>query len=342
MRIQVKWFLTGNYDAFEDDDAIIGPNTTILELKGLVQIRYGYPAKDVGFIYKGLLENDTRLRNIGIVDQASADAIELIVHVFRDEGMEESNLPEDPSKEPIYEFSHEDFITAMKMLGKDVPVNPSRIGEMKANAPRSRPQFLNKKEAAVPPPSTSVPMSNLTTAQAPPPPPVSAPAAVPITKDIERVTSAYKNYLYGQRTEGADKRFAVTYAGVAEPYEYWDTRLPETLKGLPPAGYGEMYLEVYHFGPFEKVDATKFATLIVRMMEVTLGLQCKCPTKAREAGCMYPLIAVPILMAEGDAMTFSHAVWENFGKVQPTRASEAPNASTGVKSGNGGGGCAQQ
>ena len=340
MRIKVKWFLTGNIDYFEDRDDIIGPKTTVLELKGLVQIRYKFPAKQVGFIYKRLLEPHTTLGSLGIVDQAAADSMEITVHVFTEEDEEEERALEGNNllKEPIYEFSHQDYITAMAMLGKDVPVTPERLNEMRIAAPRSRPAFLNQtREASVPTPKDAEKFPRDVSA-------VAAPVGGGNSKDAEKVIFSYKNYLYGQRTEGSDKRFQIQYPSYTDPFEYWDTRLPEGLVPLPPPPPGKVTLEVFFFGPWEKLDARRFATLVEHMLGVQCGVNAVCSTQAREAGCMYPLVAVPMIMSAEDAISFSNSVFENFGQVQELKAPAPPSAQSGVKSNGGGGGmgCAQQ
>eukprot|EP00759_Apiculatamorpha_spiralis_P037305 PhF_6_TR37199/c0_g1_i1/m.54816 len=325
MRVQIKWFLTGNVDVFEDRDDIIGPQTTILELKGLVQIRYGFPAKEVGFIYKHLLDNHETLRSIGIVDQASADKITLTVHVFRDEDEgEESNV--DPSKEPIAEFTHDDYILAMKMLGKEVPVDPNRLQAVKQNAPRARPQFLNDQQT-VKATSTSAASSASHHHGGAAPSPL-----------VLKLHDIYNKFWYGQRVEGVEQKLALTVASHPEPFEYWDTRLPENPKGLPEPAATEVILEVFFFGPYDKVDPLDFGKRVVHKIQEVYGIQSSCVGKAREAGCMYPLIAVPIKMTDKDGWKFSELVFEKFG--EPVVPGTKPPPGTGVKGGTPG--CAQQ
>ena len=40
------------------------------------------------------------------------------------------------------------------------------------------------------------------------------------------------------------------------------------------------------------------------------------PAAAREAGCMYPLIAVPVSMTEQEARRLGEAVFEGFGRMK--------------------------
>eukprot|EP00760_Papus_ankaliazontas_P007868 PhM_4_TR13570/c0_g1_i1/m.80297 len=320
MRITIKWFMSGNHDTFEDTDAIINPNTTMLEIKGFIQMRYMYPAKEIGLIYKHLLDNPVRLRDIGIVDQATADATVITAHLFRDEDtdLEPSNLGDEASQ-PIEEFTHEDFALAMAILGKDVPVMPERLKEMRESAPKERPAFLNKAPAAAPPTSTAT-------------------AGAPRSSDlVARLQDIYRNFRYGPRAEGVEKELALQYPGVEEPYEYWDMRLPES--AVQNITGNDIALEMFFFGEFKLLDSKKFPVLVQQFLGAKFGYRCLVPVPAREAGCMYPLVAVVIVMDAADAQTLSEKLFVDFGKEQTKH--KAAGGSGGVQTGKGQG-CAQQ
>jgi hypothetical protein len=155
MRIHLKWFITGKVTPLEERDELLGPATTVLEVKGLIQLKYTYPAKHMLLIAgKQLLENETTLAEAGIVDQAAADDAThvLTVHVLSGADLEDDDDDDEVAANTktgssIHEFTHEDFIKASKMLGRELPVSRARAAEVRAAAPRARPSFLDAKPA---------------------------------------------------------------------------------------------------------------------------------------------------------------------------------------------------
>ena len=330
MRISIKWLMTGHVTDVQDTDAILGPQSTIWELKGLITIAYGFPAKEIILVDKHVLENTIRLRDIGIVDQKSADEHILTAHVVRGEALESSNL-EDDEGEPdngIMEFTHEDMIVAMRMLGKTVPIGEERLREIRLQAPRSAPQFLRQ----VPPPASansdtekvSFEESN---------PAVEKKSVQVGDRSWSRLCSVFKNLDHGLRREGVDEQLSVRYPGVGEPYVYWDLRLPISMALQNECNSGEICVEVFFFGEFEVIQPEKFHQLVASTLN-TSGVRVRPVGTPREAGCMYPLVAVPVCMSVADCWSFGDRVFEDFGIPAPAQApKDRPDQQkTGMKS----------
>lgn len=299
MRIQLKWFLSQRVTPLEERDELLGPKTTMLEIKGLIQIEYTYPAKHTLLIsHKTLRENHETLESIGIVDQATADLPEnvIVVHVLSSaelEGDDDESNPTSATGSTILEYKHDDFIKASKMLGRNVPVDKTRSAAIKADPPRARPSFLDAQ-----------PASKVAAA---------APSSASTESEVYRI---FKNVIYGLRKEAVEKKFALVYPGV-ESFDFWDVRLSH--EGHRTAE-GEICLELFYFGDLtEKTDHAKFHSLAVESM-AQHGFRVRAVGEIREAGCMYPLIAVPIIISESEAMLLGGAVFERFGQPIDTSA----------------------
>lgn len=309
MKVHVKWFLTGKISDIEDRDDILNPNSTIAELKGLLQIRFGFSAKEILLIKDHLLENNVTLRSVGIVGQPN-DPV-LVAHVVRESELEASNISvDDTSKDDdLQEFSHADFILAMKMLGKEVAVSDDRMVAMRLNAPRQRPAFLNTPQAGASGPAGAL--------QPPPTMPGFRGGAVPVYDP--RNTEAYKIFArveYGLRKVGIDQALAVHYPGL-EPFAFWDIRPPDTLyySTANLCQTGELCLELFFFGEFAAIkDPEKFKALAKQTIESKAGVRLQTPLPLREAGCMYPLVSCPVVLHEMDAIELGKIVFEDFGK----------------------------
>lgn len=339
MRVKVTWFLTGKETVIEDSDDILSPDSTIAELKGLIQIRFGFSSKELLLMRDHLLENSVTLRSIGI-NGAATDPT-LTAHVVRESELEASNLDQDDTThdDDLQEFSHADFMLAMKMLGKEVAVTDDRLVAMRLNAPRQRPAFLNARregeeaEAA---------------AAGPPQPPAGMPGfggqsiAVYDPKKTE-VYQIVSNVRYGPRKENVDAEYAINYPGVEEPFPFWDMRTPDVFSHLEvQCSPGEVCVELFYFGEFDAVkDPASFLTLVRQSLQSKAGVRLRTPLPLREAGCMYPLIACPIVLHEMDAMELGTLFFEDFGKSSAKRP--VMGADDGAKvAGAGGGGCAPQ
>ncbi|EPY36207.1 hypothetical protein AGDE_07029 [Angomonas deanei] len=274
-----------------------------------MQIRFGFQANEILLIKDHLLENTRTLHSVGIVG-APTDPV-LTAHVIRASELEASNWdPDDTSKDDdLQEFSHADFILAMKMLGKEVPVSDDRILQMRLNAPRQRPAFLDARQGVVDGQQTTL---------APPPnmPGFSGKISAYDPRKTE-VYQIFSNVQYGQRKEGVDVKFAIPYPGV-EPFPFWDMRTPDVLHNRDyKVGAGQVCMELFFFGEFNVVkNQQQFLQLVTQVLVQRAGVQPQTPLPIREAGCMYPLIAVPVVLSELDAMELGDIFFENFGEVQ--------------------------
>jgi hypothetical protein len=197
----------------------------------------------------------------------------------------------------LQEFSHDDFILAMKMLGKDVPVSDERIAQVRMQAPRSRPAFLN-----TPAPTAAEP--------------VAEGGYNPRSTEVHRI---FREFRHGMRKENAEKEFCIEYPGVQDAFQYWDMRLPEDDKHQGACTLNEVCFELFFFGEFTMVtDHSKFFALTRRMLEVKAGVNARTPLPMREAGCMYPLIAVPVVMTEMEGMNLGLLLFDDFGTALPS------------------------
>ena len=336
MRVNLKWFLTGNVTPLEERDELLGPQTTMLEVKGLIQLKYTYPAKNMLVIVnRALRENEDTLRSVGIVDQASADASEhfLTVHVLSGAELEGASGDDDEEEtgSSIHEFSHEDFIKASRMLGRDLPVSKQRAAEVRANAPRARPAFVDAKPA--PAPAASAPSDQPPTRTTGhefstepvalgslPPMEVAAPArAASSSSNDSQVRRILTNVWYGLRREHLEKEWALTYPGVTDTFDFWDLRLNMERHAVPE---GHICVELFYFGDIKAVENSKFQAIAVEAMQ-RRGFRVTPIGRIREAGCMYPLIAMPIVMPEAEAMQLGDAVFERWGQ-KPQAKDDAP------------------
>lgn len=343
MKVSIKWFLTGKVTPVEDNDEILSPKTTIAELKGLIQLRYGFSAREILILKDHLLENSATLESAGITGTAT-DPV-LTAHVVRESELDVANAEQDDTTndDNLQEFSHADFILAMKMLGKEVPVSDSRLLELRAKAPRRRPDFLNDTSTSQVEgdegDSGSIPL---------PPPGMPGIPAGPIATYNPRRTEVYRMFakvMYGLRREGVDNALAVQCPDVPEPFPFWDVRTPDSFSNVEQhCGVGEICLEAFYFGEFAAVkDQSRFMAVVQYTLETKVGIRPRTPLPLREAGCMYPLIACPIIVPELDATDLGEYVFEDFGKPRkqhaPAHKSDDAKA-TGI--GGGGGGCAPQ
>lgn len=334
MRILLKWFMTGNISPLEEDDSLLGPQTTVWEVKGLVQGRYTYPAKNLILIFnRNLLENHETLGEAaGIVDASTAESNVLTIHMLSDAELEGDDIDGDgdATDTSIHEFKHEDFAKVAAMLGREVPVAPKRVAEVRRDAPRARPAFLNKPTTAsydgtaLPHAGEGADGDGAEGDHAPPPPP---PDASQPRSAIEIFRTGY----HGLRREGVDKDLSLTYPGVAEPFTFWDCR-PCEVEGRA-ANPEDVRLDLFFFGDIKPVDSHRFSAMAVELLRQR-GYKVSVSGSIREAGCMYPLIAVPVSLPDAEAQQLGHYVFEHFGKpVQPVRAQAA-----GLPAGGGPGG----
>jgi hypothetical protein len=358
MRIQIKWLLTGNVTPLTEQDDLLGPNTSILEVKGLIQGMFGFPAKDILLVCNHVLENHSRLRDVGIVDQNSADRIILTAHVVRSDSLEGKNPvvegkeeaeEDDGDDNGIMEFTHEDMIMAMRMLGKEVPVGEDRLAELRSNAPRAAPEFVRRKaqqhEVASPKYDETPPVPTASASSEP----SSQTAKEPVepqreqkrTENVDPSSSAsyrelvsvLQNMKHGLRREGVDQELAIKYPTVKEPYAYWDFRLPADHTLQHGCGAGNIVVELFFFGEYDVLDKAKFQQLVVALLDRE-GVRSKAVGSVREAGCMYPLVAVPLLVSVVDGWALGRRVFESFGVAPAQNSSAGESASAGAPMAN--------
>jgi hypothetical protein len=352
MRIQIKWLLTGNVTPLKEQDDLLGPNTSVLEVKGLIQGMFGFPAKDILLVCGHVLENHSRLRDVGIVDQNSADRVILTAHVVRSDSLEGKNpvvegkqaAEEEEAEDDdagIMEFTHEDMILAMRMLGKEVPVGEDRLAELRSNAPRAAPEFVRRKaqqqEVASPkydeaPVATTAASSepSKTEAAEQRSEPKKSESADPTTSASHReLVSVLQNMKHGLRREGVDQELAIKYPTVKDPYAYWDFRLPVDHTLQHGCGAGNIVVELFFFGEYDVLDKAKFQQLVVALLERE-GVRSKAVGSVREAGCMYPLVAVPLLVSVVDGWALGRRVFESFGVAPAQNSSAGDSAASGA------------
>eukprot|EP00796_Vickermania_ingenoplastis_P004346 gene4346-3160_t len=324
-RAAVRLVLTGKITTFDEADDILNKNTTIAEVKGLIQIRFGFNVSEIVIIKDHLVENDESLESVGIVG-APNDPV-LTAHVVRETELEPSNVDDGG----INEFSHSDFILAMKMLGKPVPISDERLIAMRVNAPRQRPAFLNAPAPSSSMNSTGTAIGRLAGPGQQPPadhrhpgqpsgrgPEPRAPSGY--NPRASEVFHIFENVLYGLRKEGVDEEFQLHYPGM-DPLPFWDMRTPDAYYNYErECELNEICLELFYFGEFKAVkDKQKLLALVHQSIDSKAGVRVRTPLPLREAGCMYPLIAVPIVLSEVDAMVLGDRFFEDFGKRRDTR-----------------------
>lgn len=337
MKVKVIWFATGNASVFEEDDRLLGPSTTIGELKGLVQIRFGFKAPLLVAMYnRNVLDNSVTLRSLGIVSSESTmsdvngTAVRLQMHAFSESELDDDDKTSSADDEKIHEFTHEDFLKVCQMLGKSVEVSRDRLDAVKAEgAPRMRPRFLDERpHGSAEPPAAAAPAGPTGVASTASSGQqrgggVVAPGSVP----VERIL---RNLMHGLRTETAEQDYALTsYPGATEPMNFWDMRCAEPHVGQAMAQALEISapnrnrdsldfvsLELFFFGEFTQVNDAALREAVRRMLEAKGFTSQLFPAAAREAGCMYPLIAVPVSMTEQEARRLGEAVFEGFGRMK--------------------------
>eukprot|EP01060_Flectonema_neradi_P007195 TRINITY_DN149_c4_g1_i2.p1 TRINITY_DN149_c4_g1~~TRINITY_DN149_c4_g1_i2.p1 ORF type:complete len:448 (+),score=115.42 TRINITY_DN149_c4_g1_i2:97-1440(+) len=159
-----------------------------------------------------------------------------------------------------------------------------------------------------------------------------------IAKEMEKseVLEAFTKMHHGRRRDDAEKRLQVTGKPDLEDLEFWDLRAcAEDL----PTGDDQLALEVFYFGEME--DAGDLNTFKVNMIEklARRGISgIVAPITPKEAGCMYPLIGIPIIIPWKQALRFGNLVFHDFGTEQiDPKEHGAEGGGDGKK-----GGCAQQ
>eukprot|EP01062_Namystynia_karyoxenos_P059219 TRINITY_DN50663_c0_g1_i1.p1 TRINITY_DN50663_c0_g1~~TRINITY_DN50663_c0_g1_i1.p1 ORF type:complete len:333 (+),score=113.18 TRINITY_DN50663_c0_g1_i1:83-1081(+) len=332
MLLRIVFSDTEQTGDLEESDDVLGPDTTWLDVKGLIKMWTGEPmSKQVLFVNGDEVSDHQTLEDTGLTCQEACDKAKVVLTLVEEGGS------------PV-EFSHEDFLKAQRLAGKGVPVTAEqqreeevrrerRYAQVKAKAaPRARPAALDARQKAAAP-----------------------------KQGEGSVKTILEKCWHGMRREGVDKKFQVSQKGITqdkdhegnptEPFEYWDLRLMEDPEMRDRHGPGEVVCELFYFGfhmpgsksstgkPYPYItDPEEFKERIAKAF-AKHGLPVPdMEGKLRDAGCLYPLVAVPARMSEADAMTLGHALFEDFGKKP--RGDSNQQGGSGQK--GGGGGCAQQ
>lgn len=320
MKITLKWFSTGKITPLTEDDEILNGDTTIAEVKALIQIRFGFPAKEVLLLRDGLLENHVTLRSVGLTEHS--EDVCLTAHVIHASELESGEKmccndtahsgdnDNDDDDGRLHEFSHADFLLAMRMIGKEVAVPNDRLVRMRMNAPRQRPALLGLSQR------TSVSREPLLS----PSRPLRAGAQAgggydPRSSELYQILA---NMRHGKRRKDAEHVFSVHYPGVADPFNLWDLRpcelntLSEKEQTLHP---GELCVELFYFGEFSAItDKDKFSAIARHVLEAQAGVRVVRSFALREAGCIYPLVGLGLVLHEMDVRELGERVFEDFGE----------------------------
>lgn len=102
MKIRITWLATGAVLDLQESDDIIGPQTTFLEIKGFIQMRYGFRPQQLLLVCDQVLaEDEETLKQFGIVSTETADRKVIGCHVFSMEEAEKEQreLEQDKANE---------------------------------------------------------------------------------------------------------------------------------------------------------------------------------------------------------------------------------------------------
>eukprot|EP01063_Lacrimia_lanifica_P025278 TRINITY_DN33055_c0_g1_i1.p2 TRINITY_DN33055_c0_g1~~TRINITY_DN33055_c0_g1_i1.p2 ORF type:complete len:328 (+),score=102.63 TRINITY_DN33055_c0_g1_i1:57-1040(+) len=327
MRVTLYWCDNDTTGTLEEDDAILNAESTIRDIKGLIKLASGESMRRQIILMEGeVCGNETTLSEWGVDSQEAADARPFTLVI--EDGEEDHDDPFAMTGE----MSHEQYIRAQRAMGMRASVTQEtehqemlrREAIAQRVKPRARPSALL---ASMPDPD-------------PAPPTPANPHLV--TTDTSQVYQTFIKGKYGMRVEGVEEKLKVrTGPGKDDEYEYWDLRLVEdtSLRGRCDRSC-EIVLEIFYFGEIKKCGShERFKDLILKAL-ARYGFEPEFLRTAdlRDAGCMYPLIAVPIVMSHREADRLGHMVFEHFGRpMQPP----APSANAGAAS-NKGGGCGTQ
>eukprot|EP01064_Diplonema_japonicum_P027862 TRINITY_DN4143_c0_g2_i1.p1 TRINITY_DN4143_c0_g2~~TRINITY_DN4143_c0_g2_i1.p1 ORF type:complete len:313 (+),score=78.60 TRINITY_DN4143_c0_g2_i1:55-993(+) len=312
MRITIKYPEAGTEGTIEEHDELLGKNSTVLDLKGLIKLWTGESImKQVLLMDDNVCEDRDTLQSLGISTQEDAEQkpFSLILEEEEEAAMAEG------------EYTHEAFIRANTALGKGVAVTPdTEHEEQKRREITQRAIEKTRKEKEHP----RVRPMKLNTHS----PEMS-------TEDKSDVYAIYLDSKYGMRVKGMDQKLMITVG--AEDYEYWDLRLPETLSVRTECNRAtEVVLDVFYFGEIKKVVSQEAFRQKVKDKLEGLGIKTSFLSyPLRDAGCMYPLIAMPFVVSHSDAEKLGHSVFEHFGRPMTPPSQRPLNSGAG-------GGCGSQ
>ena len=313
MRVTIYWPETHSRGDLEEHDELLGPESTVLDIKGLIQIWTGESVRKMVLCLNGkIVENNQLLRDVGIRSQEDADQKEFSLILEADDDENDEG-----------EFTHEAYIKALMATGKRVSVtkenqhaeeklreaNARRITERRA-PPRLRPSKLN----TVPPVKVNKHSNN-------------------------RIYDIYEKAKYGMREENIEKQLAIKMTD-GEVFDFWDLRIAEEvdLRQRCDSSY-EIVLEIFYFGEFKKITIPDFfKSLVQDKLRKCVGIDLCImeDEKLRDAGCLYPLVAMAICLTYEDAETLGKTVFQHFGRPITPPKSKIMNSGGAKK------GCATQ
>ncbi|KAJ9458704.1 hypothetical protein DIPPA_16871 [Diplonema papillatum] len=319
MRLTINWPEAEKTGELNERDDVLNPESTMLDVKGLIHMWTGQSVgSQVICVGDRVAEEFDTLAALGITSQAAADAAPLVLMLNTSGPPAGGGAAEAEGRGG--EFTHEEFVKVKRALGHLPPVTQETRHEEEKRREALARRF---KEGAKPPRARPQMLQGEQTKEE-------------TNADKSKVYELFEKGLYGIRAENVNETLSVCLG--KETYEYWDLRLPETLPLRSACDRtDEIVLEIFYFGEMKEVpsqDAFKD--------KVRAALSGKAGVRAtmlqhplRDAGCMYPLIAMPIVVSHADAERLGQTVFEHFGRAMSPRNEGAGNSGKG-------GGCGQQ
>ena len=307
MRVTIRWTDNDNEEGFLDEhDDILGADTTIKDLKGLIKLWTNESVHNQVLVCRGkVCENAATLAELGIRTQADADATHFALMLEEDAELDVGEG----------EFTHEAYVRALRAAGRSVLVD----------ATTQHSEQLRREEAAARHYGRARPRK----LQEPQ-------AEEEVQEDRSDVYRIFQGCLYGMRAEGVDEALQIRMgSGKDDLFEYWDLRLPEDTSVRANCNRAtEIVLEVFYFGELGNIrNHEVFKDAVCKVLREQMGVTADAlPVQLRDAGCMYPLTACTVVMSHEHATKLGRTVFEHFGIAMKNSANSAKNNSG--KSGN--------
>lgn len=340
MRLRIVYEATGEEDALDEDDVVLGADTPWLDVKGLIKMWTGVSMARQALSLDGAeLPDGETLGETGLVSQAKCDEVRIVLHTT------------DDADDAGGEFTHADFIKLQGLRGRGVAVTEDSLRGEEVRRERRANQL---QQSRVRPAQHALPKGAKDGGG-------SGAGAGGGGKKGE-VWKFFEKCWHGMRREGTDAKYRIDHTGITqekdhdgkptEPFDYWDLRIAECPKLRARHDPGEIVLELFYFGfhmPGKKSrsrggtaypwihDEEEFKRRIASSLKAN-GMVVPDMSLAplRDAGCMYPLVAVAARVTEAEANELGHELFEDFGK-EPKKAEAQPQDKGGK-----GGGCGQQ
>ena len=165
---------------------------------------------------------------------------------------------------------------------------------------------------------------------------------IAVEMDKEGLLSVFEKCQHGKRRDDMDKKLAAMGNPELEDLDFWDLRgSSEEL----PCGEDQVAIEIFYFGEMEETgDPNTFKVHVIDRLRKVGVTGAVAPVPFKEAGCMYPLIGIPMILPWTEALKLGNFVFEDFGVEQSHNAATHGEKSGGApgEEGKEGGGCAQQ